>query len=103
MYSPPYNPDEIRKHNPTKAEWLLNDPTHLWRATTGVELIHEEPTLAEQIRIWKNWNEMNLSQKRQSDLKSQKLFGLTNIENHIRIMRDKWGRNKENSEYSQVM
>ena len=45
MYERPYTIEEIRKSYPDSAEELLKDPVHLWRAETGIELIHQEPTL----------------------------------------------------------
>lgn len=86
MYSRPYNEEQIKKHYPDKAEMLLSDSVHLWRARTGIELIHEEPTIEEQIRIWNNWQEMTLEMKQKSDTKSLELFGLTNAEHHREIM-----------------
>ena len=59
MYQRPYTAEEIKELYPDKADVLLKDPVHLWRAETGIELIHKEPTLDEQKRIWANWNEMS--------------------------------------------
>ncbi len=86
MYERPYNIEEIRKNYPDKAEFLLKDPVHLWRATTGIELIHKEPTVEEQRRIWKNWNEMTDNMKRESDQKSIELFGIDNFSNNEKII-----------------
>jgi len=86
MYSPPYTPEEIRLHYPDKAETLLRDPVHLWRATTGIELVHEEPTPEEQARIWENWQAMDAGRRAESDRKSLELFGLTNRQHHERIL-----------------
>jgi hypothetical protein len=47
MYKRPYTKEEICKFYPNKAEKLLKDPVHLWRAETGIELIHKEPNLKE--------------------------------------------------------
>ncbi len=82
MYEPPYSKEEIKKYYPNKAESLLNDPVHLWRAETGIELIHREPDINEQNRIWENWKQMSEFQKEASDQKSLDLFGLTNEEHH---------------------
>jgi hypothetical protein len=87
MYNPPYNIEEIKKNYPSKADRLLQDPAHLWRAETGIELIHKEPDLAEQKRIWKNWQEMTDEMKQQSDAKSVELFGKTNATHNEEIMR----------------
>ncbi|MFA6522237.1 MAG: hypothetical protein WCT24_01430 [Patescibacteria group bacterium] len=85
MYQRPYNIDEIKKFYPEKAEKLLNDPVHRWRAETGIELIHEEPTKEEQRRIWENWNEMTDEMKKQSDEKSIEFFGKTNRAHHAEL------------------
>lgn len=82
MYQRPYNINEIRKNYPEIADSLLKDPVHLWRAETGIELIHKEPTTDEQERIWKNWNEMDDDMKKKSDEKSIEIFGITNEENY---------------------
>lgn len=86
MYQRPYNIKEIKQYHPNKSQGLLNDPVHLWRAKTGIELIHKEPSLAEQKRIWHNWNEMTNEMKRKSDIKSIKLFGKNNTEHNQEIM-----------------
>jgi len=88
MYQRPYNIEEIKKNYPDKAEQLLNDPAHLWRAETGIELIHKEPTMDEQERIWKNWNEMTDEMKNKSNEKSIELFGKNNATHNEEIMRD---------------
>ena len=93
MYQPPYNKEEIYKNYPDKAENLLKDPAHLWRAETGIELIHLEPTLEEQKRIWKNWNEMTDEMKEKSDAKSKELFGIDNVNHNQEIMSD-WATKK---------
>jgi hypothetical protein len=89
MYQRPYTPEEIRSHYPDKADRLLADPVHAWRAETGIELIHEEPTTEEQIRIWENWNEMTDDMRKESDQKSIELFGKDNASHHEEIMRDR--------------
>lgn len=86
MYKPPYTVAELKKYYPEKAEALLNDPVHFWRATTGIELIHQEPTLEEQKRIWQNWQEMSEDLKLKSEAKSLELFGMNNFEHHKEIM-----------------
>ncbi len=88
MYERPYTIKEIKKYYPNQAKILLNDPVHLWRAETGIELIHKEPTKEEQIRIWNNWNEMTDAMKKKSDKKSIELFGKDNTVNNKEIMRD---------------
>lgn len=37
----------------------MNDPVHKWRAESGIELIHKEPTKKEFDRIFKNWQLMS--------------------------------------------
>ena len=69
-YDPPY------KNLP---EHLKNDPVHSWRAQTGIELIHDEPSIGEQIRTYRNWFLMTPEQKEESNKKSQELFGCSNI------------------------
>jgi hypothetical protein len=87
MYKPPYTVDQIRKkYSKELAEKLINDSIHGWRARTGIELIHKEPTPKEQERIWKNWQQMTDEQKKISDEKSIELFGKTNEEHKRRIM-----------------
>ncbi len=87
MYQRPYTIEEISKNYPDKAEALLKDPVHLWRAETGIELIHKEPTFEEQERIWKNWNEMIDEMKKESDQKSFEFFGKDNATHNIEIMK----------------
>jgi len=68
------------------AEKLIKDPVHRWRAETGIELVHEEPTKQELERIWRNWQEMNNELKQTSDQKSQELFGLDNKEHYLKLI-----------------
>lgn len=89
MYERPLSPKELAEKYPEKARELLNDPVHKWRAETGIELIHKEPTKEEQIRIWKNWQEMSPEMKEKSDKKSLEIFGVTNEENHKKIIASK--------------
>lgn len=93
MYQRPYTAEEIKELYPDKADVLLKDPVHLWRAETGIELIHKEPTLDEQKRIWANWNEMSDEMKGQSDVKSKEIFGMDNSTHNTEIMRN-WGTKK---------
>lgn len=88
MYQRPYNKEELKKLYPDKAETLLKDPVHLWRETTGLELIHKEPDIEEQIRIWDNWNKMSDEMRKASDEKSVELFGKSNFEHHQEIMKN---------------
>ena len=91
MYQPPYNINEIKNNYPDIAEKLLNDPVHLWRAESGIELIHKELTIQEQKRIWYNWQQMTDEMKRKSDEKSMELFGESNTKYNDKIMRE-WGK-----------
>lgn len=83
MYDPPISYDNLPEH-------LRECPIHSWRARRGIELIHDEPTKAELIRIWINWNLMSKSMKELSDKKSLELFKVTN-EEHYRQLIKKWG------------
>ena len=82
VYSPPYTLSQIRAHNPDRYEALVGnkDSTHYWRATSGIELIHKEPTKSEFVRISRNWFVMNGEMKKESDKKSMELFGKTNVQ-----------------------
>lgn len=62
-------------------ESLLQDPVHLWRAESGIELVHREPDVYEMIRVWRNWLLMTDEQKAESDKKSKEFFNVTNDEN----------------------
>lgn len=64
---------------------LANDPIHRWRAETGIELIHKEPTEEELDRIWKNWQLMPQEMKDISDKKSIEMFGCTNAEHYAQL------------------
>lgn len=68
---------------------LANDPVHKWRAQTGIELIHKEPTFEELERTWKNWSLMTDEMKRFSDEKSIELFGVDN-ETHYYQLQDEY-------------
>lgn len=94
MYQRPYTEQEIKKYYPEISQILLKDPVHVWRAKTGIELIHKEPTKVEQIRIWKNWNKMSDEMQKKSDAKSLELFGKTNAVHHEEIIHN-WKLNKE--------
>jgi hypothetical protein len=71
-YDPPLPYDKL-------PEELKKDPVHAWRAKTGIELIHLEPSREELIRIWKNWCLMSEEQKAISDKKSIELFGVDRV------------------------
>lgn len=78
-YSPPYPVHKLPLH-------LRKDPVHRWRAETGIELIHEEPTLEEFQRIRQNWELMTPKQKAISDTKSKELFGVDNQTHYNMLM-----------------
>lgn len=65
------------------------DFVHRWRALTGIELIHKEPSLNELERIFNNWKLMDPLMKKISDKKSIELFGITNIE-HYELLKNKY-------------
>lgn len=83
-YDPPLNLETLKKHFPE----LLKDKIHYWRAKTGIELIHKEPSKEELERIWKNWSLMSDKQKEISDKKSIKLFGINNKENYEKLIKE---------------
>lgn len=68
------------------AKHLTNCPVHRFRAETGIELIHEEPTWDEFKRICRNWQLMTPEQKVISDAKAIELFGVDNQTHRINIM-----------------
>jgi hypothetical protein len=76
----------------------MRDPTHRWRADTGIELVHEEPSWDEFQRIVQNWKRMSPYQKVVSDAKSIELFGCDNMVNAKQLeakMRLKYQKNLE--------
>lgn len=83
-YSPPLDIKILKQKYPH----LLKDEAHVYRAKTGIELIHKEPSEKEQRRIWKNWNLMSDKMKKESDKKSIELYGVTNKEHHYSIMKE---------------
>ncbi|MDD4803634.1 MAG: DUF192 domain-containing protein [Candidatus Pacebacteria bacterium] len=89
MYQRPYTKEEILEKYPKEiSDRLLGDRVHVWRAETGIELIHKEPTRKEQKRIWNNWQEMTEEQKNISDKKSLEIFGVTNKKHNFDILRE---------------
>lgn len=81
VYDPPLSFDKLPDH-------LKNDPVHAWRAQTGIELIHKEPSLEELNRIWNNWNKMTDEQKRISDQKSMEIFDKNNHDHYIELIKE---------------
>lgn len=84
-YERPWSLEEIKMYVPDKYEELSKCPIHRWRAESGIELIHKEPTRDELDRIWKNWNLMPKEMQNISDKKSIELFGITNAENYKKL------------------
>ena len=90
QYEPPYTLEEIRANYDDKTyQELASDPVHRWRAVTGIELIHREPTYQELCRIWQNWQLMDDEEKMISDQKSVELFGVDN-ETHFYQLQDEY-------------
>lgn len=90
QYEEPYTLEQIRQHYDAETyEMLKNDPVHRWRALTGIELIHKEPSFDELQRIWRNWNLMPDELKSKSDAKSMELFGVDN-ETHFYQLQDEY-------------
>lgn len=81
VYDPPLSYDKLPDH-------LKNDEVHAWRAKTGIELIHKEPTIEEMERIWNNWNAMTDEQKAISDKKSIELFGMDNCTHYWSLAKE---------------
>lgn len=79
-YDPPYNEAQLREHGYSDQQIaeLKQDPVHGWRMTTGIELIHIEPSRTELQRIWHNWQLMTAQQQQLSDAKANELFGMAN-------------------------
>ena len=97
QYDPPYTLEQIKAKYPENIyNMLANDPVHKWRAETGIELIHKEPTEEELDRIWKNWQLMPQDMKDISDKKSVEMFGCTNAEhyNQLKALEDNLNENK---------
>jgi len=87
-YYPPMSLKEIRQnYGENLYNKLKADPVHRWRAETGIELIHKEPSKQELIRIMYNWNQMPVKYKLISDKKSLELFGMTNKEHFKKLIK----------------
>lgn len=85
-YERPWTMAEIEMNlGPAVAKRLSRDPVHRWRAKTGIELIHREPSEEELDRIWANWNLMDDEMKEISDMKSFAFFGCSNREHYRRL------------------
>lgn len=104
-YQRPYTRGEIETYYGKETlDRLMEDPAHRWRADTGIELIHPEPTKKELERIWKNWNAMTPEQKKVSDTKCKELFNKTNSRLYYDL-RDMYrmGLIKEECEYAEAI
>ena len=78
-YERPWSLEQMKTElDPETFAKLENDPVHRWRADTGIELIHKEPSIEEFDRICSNWKLMSPEQKELSDKKSNELFGAGN-------------------------
>lgn len=87
-YEPPMSLKEIKqKYGNDLYNKLKSDPVHKWRAETGIELIHKEPSKEELERIMKNWESMDDRRKRLSDKKSMEVFGCNNIDNYKKLIK----------------
>ena len=88
-YEPPYTLQQIRDNYPEDVfQELAKCPIHRWRAETGIELVHREPTLDELNRIWANWQLMTPEEKAISDQKSIELFGVDNETRYLMLIDD---------------
>ena len=87
QYEPPYTLEQIRAKYPEKVyKELASCPIHRWRAVTGIELIHKEPTIEELKRIWNNWQLMSDEEKKISDQRSIQLFGMVNETHYLTLI-----------------
>lgn len=86
-YSRPYDRKEILDNYGKEVyDKLMKDPAHIFRADTGIELIHKEPSLEELKRIKRNWDMMSDSNKMKSDEMSRKLFGKDNETYYVELL-----------------
>lgn len=102
-YERPYTYEELVKHyGKYVANKLSNDPCHKWRMETGIELIHKEPDLDDQKKIWKNWQLMSDEAKQKSDEKCIELFGMTNERLNSYILKNRWNGEKNKSKFNAI-
>jgi hypothetical protein len=79
-YERPYKLSTIKDKYPEVVyKKLVSDQCHVWRARTGIDMIHLEPDDAEQERTCKNWRLMSERYRKISDKKSMELFGWDNL------------------------
>ena len=87
QYEPPYTLEQIKEKYPKEIyDQLASCPIHRWRAVTGIELIHKEPTIEELKRIWNNWQLMSDEEKKISDQRSIQLFGMDNETHYLTLI-----------------
>jgi len=80
-YERPYTLEEIReKYGEEIYRRLKDDPVHRFRAETGIEVIHREPTKDEFNRIVRNFWAMPSDMIKKSNEFSKKIFGKSNGE-----------------------
>lgn len=88
-YDKPYSYEEIVKnYGKETADRLMKDPAHKFRAETGIELIHKEPSLDELNRIYSNYKLMDKKLQKISDKKSMELYGLNNIDHYNKLLKE---------------
>ena len=102
-YERPYTYEELVKHyGKYVANKLSNDQCHKWRMETGIELIHKEPDLDDQKKIWENWQLMSDEDKQKSDEKCIELFGMTNKRLNSYILKNRWNGEKNKSKFNAI-
>ena len=95
--------EELVKHyGKYVANKLSNDPCHKWRMETGIELIHKEPDLDDQKKIWENWQLMSDEAKQKSNEKCIELFGMTNERLNSYILKNRWNGEKNKSKFNAI-
>lgn len=87
VYDPPYDSDQIKeKYGINMYNKLMKDDAHKFRALSGIELIHKEPSIDEFNRIWHNWNNMTDDMKAESDKESIRIFGVDNKTHYNQLL-----------------
>lgn len=85
-YLAPYTYNEIvENYGEQLAQRLAKDPVHKYRMDSGIELVHQEPTIEELDRIYANYRAMPVRMKRLSNAKSKQLFGINNRDHYYRL------------------
>jgi hypothetical protein len=86
-YDPPYSHKQIAaNYGDSVAKRLMADEAHAWRADSGIELVHREPTRSELERIYSNWLLMPKRLRKISDRKSVELFGKDNASHYRELV-----------------